>query len=119
MLFKLIVSVFILTGLDSLYLSFFKKKFIKMITNIQKESFKLNIFGLVMSYFFLTLGLYFIIKNKLNYKNAFLFGFIVYGVYDMTNLALFNKWSLVLSLIDTIWGGLLFGTTIFLLDYFF
>ncbi len=40
-----------------------------------------------------------------------LFGFIVYAVYDMTNLSLVNGWSAKLSLVDMIWGTILCGTT--------
>lgn len=116
---KLIIGAIILTGLDSFYLNFMKKKYMNLITNIQKENFKLNIFGLLMSYFFLVLGLYFLIKNNFDYINAFLFGLIVYGVYDFTNLAIFNKWSLFLSIIDILWGGILFSLTILLTNIIF
>jgi uncharacterized membrane protein len=116
---KLILGTIILTGLDSFYLNFMKKKYMKLIANVQKENFKLNVFGLLMSYFFLVLGLYFLLKNNLDYTNAFLFGLIVYGVYDFTNLAIFNKWSLFLSIIDILWGGILFSLTIMLINFIF
>ena len=57
-------------------------------------------------------------KNKINYKDAFLFGLIIYGVYDMTNMALFKKWSLILSILDIFWGGILFSLTIYLSNLF-
>jgi uncharacterized membrane protein len=119
MLNKIIIASVIFSLLDSFYLSIFKEKFIKMVNNIQKENFKINFFGFFMSYFFLILGLFFLFKNNINYKDAFLFGIIIYGVYEMTNLAIFNKWSYLLSLIDILWGGILFSTTIFLTNILF
>jgi uncharacterized membrane protein len=119
MLNKIIIGSVIFSLLDSFYLSIFKEKFIKMVNNIQKENFKINFFGFFMSYFFLILGLFFLFKNNINYKDAFLFGIIIYGVYEMTNLAIFNKWSYLLSLIDILWGGILFSTTIFLTNILF
>jgi uncharacterized membrane protein len=119
MLNKIIISSVIFSLLDSFYLSIFKEKFIKMVNNIQKENFKINFFGFFMTYFFLILGLFFLFKNNINYKDAFLFGIIIYGVYEMTNLAIFNKWSYLLSFIDILWGGILFSTTIFLTNILF
>jgi len=36
-----------------------------------------------------------------------LFGFLVYGFYDMTNFAILAKWSFKLSMIDIAWGTML------------
>lgn len=33
-----------------------------------------------------------------------LFGAVIYGVYDMTNLAVLKNWTLGISLIDWVWG---------------
>lgn len=39
-----------------------------------------------------------------------LFGFIVYGVYDMTNHATLKHWPLLLCAVDMAWGTFLSGT---------
>jgi len=36
---------------------------------------------------------------------GFIFGVVLYGVYDMTNYALVSKWSLRMSIVDIFWGG--------------
>lgn len=38
-------------------------------------------------------------------------GLIIYGVYDLTNLALIRDWPIAMSLIDMIWGAALCGTS--------
>jgi uncharacterized membrane protein len=38
-----------------------------------------------------------------------LFGLIMYGVYDFTNLAVLEKWTLKVTLADVAWGGFLCG----------
>jgi len=38
-----------------------------------------------------------------------LLGSIIYGVYAFTAFALFTNWNLNLSLVDLVWGGVLFG----------
>jgi uncharacterized membrane protein len=39
-----------------------------------------------------------------------LFGLILYGVYDLTNLAVLAKWTLCMTLADIAWGCVLCGT---------
>tara|TARA_B100000686_G_scaffold293988_1_gene323896 strand:+ start:52 stop:462 length:411 start_codon:yes stop_codon:yes gene_type:complete len=43
--------------------------------------------------------------------NAFwmgaIFGLVAYGTYDLTNLATIKGWSLKVTIIDLIWGGIL------------
>ena len=43
-----------------------------------------------------------------SYYNAFMLGPIIYGGVDLTNLALFKNYDLMIGVQDTIWGGLLF-----------
>jgi uncharacterized membrane protein len=39
------------------------------------------------------------------------FGLALYGVYDLTNYSLLDRWSLRLTLIDMAWGAVLCGTS--------
>jgi len=39
-----------------------------------------------------------------------LFGLVLYGVYDLTNLAVLEKWTVRMTLADIIWGCVLCGT---------
>lgn len=36
-----------------------------------------------------------------------LFGFVTYSTYDLTNLATLDKWPLLITIIDLIWGTFL------------
>ena len=50
---------------------------------------------------------------------AALFGFVMYGVYDLTNLATLERWSVRLAAADMAWGttlGGLFGAIMYWLD---
>ncbi len=40
-----------------------------------------------------------------------IFGLVVYGVYDLTNLAVLEKWTVRMTLADMTWGCVLCGTT--------
>ena len=64
-----------------------------------------NWYAAACVYVLLALGITFFVLGKspvLLY--GALFGLIVYGVYDFTNLALFRGWTLSVVLVDVAWG---------------
>ena len=46
--------------------------------------------------------------------DAAILGWVIYGVYETTNAAIFKKWDYFSLTIDTIWGGILFSLTTFI-----
>jgi uncharacterized membrane protein len=109
-----IVSAIMLV-LDFTYLYLFKDFTLPLLKSIQKADVTVNIMSALMCYILLVSGLYyFIIKNSASIKDAFLLGVLIYGVYETTNYAFFKDWSLLLVILDTLWGGVLFSTTTFL-----
>jgi uncharacterized membrane protein len=107
-----LVAAIIFVVLDGFYLNLIKGYFNKQIKSIQGSDIKLNIIATGITYIFLIFGLnYFIIKRNRSVSDAALFGLIIYGVYDFTNMALFTNWSLLTAIIDTTWGAILFGLT--------
>jgi uncharacterized membrane protein len=78
---------------------------------------ELNYLGAAICYMFLVFGLnYFIIQPERSVFDAFLFGIIIYGTFDFTNMAIFKKWSLTTSIMDTLWGGTLFALSTFVIN---
>jgi uncharacterized membrane protein len=51
--------------------------------------------------------------NKSNdvIKNGALLGFIIYSVYDLTNYATLDKWTMHMTVMDILWGTALCGIT--------
>ena len=115
--FIFLVSAIVLVTLDYFYLKLIKNYFTNQITTIQGSPLKMNYLASILCYIFLITGLnYFIIKPKRSIQDAFLLGLIIYGVYETTNMALFTKWSWITVIIDTLWGGVLFGLTTFIVS---
>lgn len=111
----LIILGAIMLVLDFSYLYLFKDFMIPILKNIQKAEIKVNIMSTLACYIILLSGLYyFIIRKKAPIKDAFLLGVLIYGVYETTNYAFFKNWSPLLVVLDTLWGGILLGTTTFL-----
>ena len=108
----LLLVAIILVSIDSIYLFLIKNYFANQVQIIQQTNMKLDFIGIIICYIFLVFGLYFfIIKNQRSTVDAFLLGIFVYGVFDLTNKAIFSKWSWQTVTIDTLWGGILFALT--------
>ncbi len=71
------------------------------------------IWAAVLVYALIPLGIVLFVLPGLPIENfflptlgkGFLFGIVLYGVYDMTNYSLVNNWSLKLAAVDIVWGG--------------
>ena len=95
--------------IDSIYLSFIKNKFNKMINNIQGSDIELNYPAVILCYSLLIFCIkYFVIDKKFTDIEAFYLGIIIYGIYETTSAATIKNWSNEIIILDTLWGGILF-----------
>lgn len=109
----------ILILIDSIYLYLTKNLFKKMVLEIQNSDLQIRLESGLMVYLLITIGLYyFIIKEKRSPYDAALLGLIMYGVFDFTNYTMFKKYNIYIGLMDTIWGSILCGLTIFIYNYY-
>jgi uncharacterized membrane protein len=115
--FLLLISAIVFISIDFFYLNLMKSYFFKQIKIVQGSEPKMNFLGAALCYLFLIVGInYFIIKPCKSVNEAFLLGIVIYGVYETTNYALFNKWSILTVFMDTLWGGLLFASTTYIVN---
>ncbi len=118
MILDIIKLSIIFTLIDSIYLYLMSNKFKIIIKNIQGSDIKMRLIPTIFCYIFLIFSLYyFIVSKKASILTAFLLGICIYGVFETTNLAIFKKWDPIVSIIDTIWGGILFTITYWLYLY--
>jgi uncharacterized membrane protein len=101
-------------ALDAIYLSSFSGQYNTMMKTIQKSPLKMKPLYALGVYMLMILGWKLLIdrpneKQSNIVRNSILLGLVIYGVFDFTNLAIFDNYSLKLGLIDILWGGLLFG----------
>ena len=115
--FLLLVSAIVFISTDFIYLNLIKDYFKKQIQSVQGSEPKMNFLGAALCYLFLITGInYFIIKPRKSVKEAFLLGIVIYGVYETTNYALFKNWWLTTVFLDTLWGGILFAITTYIVN---
>ena len=110
----------ILGCLDIFYLSQILEFFKKTMKNIQKSEFNIRYIPALICYFFLILSIqYFIIYKNGSLADSFILGMCIYSVFELTNYATIKKWPIVLVIMDSLWGGLLFLITTFIYLKFF
>ena len=111
-LLQYIVSAIVMLALDAIYLGTTQGIFADMVVSIQRVVMKLKLFPAFVCYIFLIFGLnYFILDQNRSVFDAFLFGLVIYGVFDSTNMAMFKKYNWNVAIMDTIWGGTLMALT--------
>ena len=109
---KFIVILILVTIIDMIWIQIFaKKKYEIMIKDIQGEPMKLNMKYAVACYIIIALLVLLLINKNFNYSELFLAGLFTYGIFDLTNASVFNKWDVMFGLADMIWGGILFTST--------
>jgi uncharacterized membrane protein len=115
----LLFSAVILLTLDFIYLNLTKSVFQTQVFKIQHGVMNVKLIPAILCYFFLVIGLnYFILQSHRTILEAFLLGFIIYGVFDSTNLAIFKNYEWNVAIMDTVWGGILFALTTWIIYTF-
>jgi uncharacterized membrane protein len=103
----------ILLSLDYVYLSTTLNFYKKLIKNIQGRDAVFRRNGAILCYMLLVFSIYyFIILKNGSELDAFLLGLSIYGVFDLTNYAIFDRWNYKAVVMDTLWGGILYYTTV-------
>lgn len=122
------VMSIIFVSVDVFILTLLKEQWNSVVKSIQNKPLKVNYKYAFLTYVFLVFGLYYFVYRHINKKTwkfdafgqAFIFGLVTYGIFDLTNLSIFNNYNLPLAMIDTLWGGLLSaivcGTTYYLIN---
>ncbi|MFZ2189750.1 MAG: DUF2177 family protein [Candidatus Magasanikiibacteriota bacterium] len=122
--FVVVVPVFLI--LDGIWLLGVANKFYKTNLGLLMRT-QVNWLAVSLAYLFLVLGIIFFILPKVNTSLqalgwGALFGFISYGIYDMTNMATLNGWTWKISIVDMIWGAVLCGLvsmiSVYILNWF-
>lgn len=72
----------------------------------QFSTFRFSIIGAFLSYMCLLLGFINFVSDA---KSGLLFGFIVFGIYNFTNLSTLDNYPINMVVLDMTYGILLFG----------
>lgn len=110
-----LISAILLVLIDASFISLTVGYYQKLIERVQGSPLKLNFVAAILTYIFLIFGInYFILSKNRSVYEAFLLGSVIYSLYAFTNLALLKDWSVLVAITDTLWGGILFAMTTFI-----
>ena len=117
---NILISIILFIIIDSIYLSLVNPMFNNVIKNIQGNNIKLKLDGAIYAYICIVLIFnYFIIYKKGKLLDAFMLGFLTYGIFEGTNRALFSNWTINVMLIDSLWGGILFSLVFIIMKLYY
>lgn len=113
---KIIITTIVTLIIDSIWLFSMKMNYDKWLINFERN---INWVAIVLVYIAIPLGLfYFVISRYIGQSlslkivgEGFLFGILTYAVYDLTNLATLKNWSIQMTIVDILWGGILCALT--------
>jgi len=109
-----ILSTIILM-LDMIYITSIKEVFNNLIKGVQGSSIKLDLTATFLDYILIIFSIYyFIIQKKASIKDAMILGLCIYGIYELTNMAVLKLWKWEIVVLDSIWGALLYGMSTYL-----
>jgi uncharacterized membrane protein len=105
----IIVTILILV-FDCFYLYGIRNIFSKQIIDVQRTPLQMDFLAAVLCYILIIVGLYyFIIRENKSVLEAVMLGIVIYGIYELTTKAIITNWRWETVLLDTVWGGVLFG----------
>lgn len=117
-----------MAGLDYLWLSMVVNKFffgeIGHLARVKDGGFDIIYWPAVLTYILMIVGLMVFVYPlaKGDPMKALglgaLFGGILFGVYEGTNMAFLRDWTMKMMVVDTLWGAFLCGVTAGVVVYF-
>jgi uncharacterized membrane protein len=113
----LVLSIIFFLVLDALFIGALMKDWQSLLLRVQGEKMEVRLSSAVGAYVVMVLAwVYFVYRPYLVHKNintavrtGAMLGFVIYGVFELTNFAIIKKWNMKFVLMDTIWGSLLYG----------
>jgi len=108
------VTAIVFLGLDYIWLGFVAKDFYaRSLGSLMRDTPDFMSAGIF--YLFSVAGIvFFAAMPAESWKGALargaLLGLLAYGTYDMTNMATVRDWSVMVTIVDIVWGAALTGT---------
>jgi uncharacterized membrane protein len=124
-----IITLFCMLIIDLPYLYLNRNLYSNYTKSISGKSFTNRYYSGLFVYFALAIGIVVFVLPKIRVKGKFLdkaldalkygglFGIVTYGTFDFTMHYMFEGWDLKVSLIDTLWGGVLCSFATLLIIY--
>ena len=128
MLDILLIATCAVLALDALWLTIMKAYYAKLVKGVQHSSLTIKMWPAVFSYICVVIGVVFFAypmaqAARMSKPLAALvygggLGFVIYGVWNFTNLAVFKDYDVLVGLLDLCWGVVLYSFVVYLLLWY-
>lgn len=123
-LYKTILAAILFAVLDFLWIGLLLKSFYTKMLEPVIGTIRFNLIPAILVYLLLGLGVAFFsartgVDTVTTLGMGALLGLIVYGVYDMTNMATITNWPVQFAVVDIFWGTLATALVSVLISYVF
>lgn len=125
---EILIVTFIVLIFDIIWLSINKHHYFLQIQKVQNDSIiRINTYGAFLSYVCIIIGLlYYSVPLAKQHGKTFssalryggLLGFVIYGVFNFTNMAIYKDYDMWTGMKDTLWGITLFTLSTWIIVYF-
>lgn len=112
-----IIATIVLLVFDLVWIgTFMGKKYQDQVQQIQNDKMVVRPLFAVLAYLLMVIGLNVFVLPRIrkgyelqdSIKYGFLFGIVLYGVYDFTIAAVLKDWNISLAITDVLWGGIVY-----------
>ena len=118
----IVLSIVLFLVLDALFIGAMMKNWQSLLLRVQGEKLEVKMLSAIGAYIVMVLAwVYFVYKPYLIHKNIWtavktgaVLGFVIYGIFELTNHAIIKKWDFSFVVMDTVWGSVLYA----LVSYF-
>ena len=118
----IVLSIVLFLVLDALFIGAMMKNWQSLLLRVQGEKLEVKMLSAIGAYIVMVLAwVYFVYKPYLVHKNIWtavktgaVLGFVIYGIFELTNHAIIKKWDFSFVIMDTVWGSVLYA----LVSYF-
>jgi len=108
----ILLSLVFFVIFDAAFITLNLNMFSLQVIDVQRVQIVPRLSGMIGAYIFMVLGLYvFILRQRRPIWEAIVLGLVINGIFESTSYGLFKKWHMKTVVIDTLWGGALFGLT--------
>jgi uncharacterized membrane protein len=118
----IVLSIVFFLVLDALFIGAFMKDWHSLLLRVQGEKMEVRMLSALGAYVLMVIAwVYFVYRPYLVHKSigqavktGAILGFVIYGIFELTNFAIIKKWDMKFVLLDTFWGATLYA----LVSYF-
>lgn len=129
-IFKSLITIIIIFILDFFWIRLLNNSnYNNLVSEVQKSPLNINIPSAIIAYFIMFLSFLLIVypsidlDSKTNnlillaFKYSAILGFVIYGIFNTTNYAMFKNYNLRTAFMDTIWGTFLYFVSVLITLY--